>query len=165
MDRCYFLSGILIGDNGEEVSVRYQEVELDDFGNVRRGGEKVTLTKDRVNDFLLSHEVYGGGDLCLARVNARTGRVIKHGHPKLIQIFRARDKATKRKFIICYLDENGAYCLRILALDDLLDELGRLERLGATVVDEFPKSVSLKPYLLFMRGILFNEEYIRERGN
>lgn len=57
MDVCYFLSGILIGDNGEEVGVRYQEVELDDFGNVRRGGEKVTLTKDRVNDFLLSHEV------------------------------------------------------------------------------------------------------------
>ena len=134
-------------------------------GGLLRVSSTVVCKKEEVSDFLLSHEVFGGGDLCLARVNARTGRVIKHGHPKLIQIFRARDKATKRKFIICYLDENGAYCLRILALDDLLDELGRLERLGATVVDEFPKSVSLKPYLLFMRVILFNEEYIRERGN
>lgn len=165
MDVCYVLSGILLDDNGEEVEIRYQAVELDDFGNVRRGGEKVTLTKDKVNDFLLSHEVYGGGDFCVARVDARTGRVIKRGHPKLIQVFRSRDTAKVMKVILCYLDENGAYCRRILALDDLLDELGRLERLGATVVDEFPKSVSLKPYLLFMRGILFNEEYIRGRGN
>lgn len=32
MDVCYFLSGILIGDNGEEVGIRYQEFDMSDNG-------------------------------------------------------------------------------------------------------------------------------------
>lgn len=32
------------------------------------------------------------------------------------------------------------------------------------MVDEYPKSESLKPYLLFMRGILYSEAYKLERG-
>lgn len=70
MDVCYFLSGILIGDNGEEVGIRYQGLDA---------SITVICKKDEVNDFLLSHEVYGGGDLAVARVDAKTGEVISRG--------------------------------------------------------------------------------------
>ena len=106
--------------------------------------------------------------MCVARIDARTGDVIKRGHPKLIQILRFRDRRSGEellRFMLCYLDDKGEYIDSTLSLDTCLERLHLLEAAGATVVDEFPKSVSLKPYLLFMRGILFNEEYIRERGN
>lgn len=84
MDRCYVLSGILLDDNGEEVGIRYQELD---------SSITVICKKDEVNDFLLSHEVYGGGDFCVARVDAKTGEVISRGHPKLISIVWFRDTA------------------------------------------------------------------------
>lgn len=163
---CYFLSGILIGDNGEEVGIRYQEFELGD-GGLLRVSSTVVCKKEEVSDFLLSHEVFGGGDLCVARIDARTGDVIKRGHPKLIQILRFRDRRSGEellRFMLCYLDDKGEYIDKILALDNCLERLHLLEAAGATVVDEYPKSDSLKPYLLFMRGILYSEAYKLERG-
>lgn len=166
MDVCYFLSGILIGDNGEEVGIRYQEFELGD-GGLLRVSSTVVCKKEEVSDFLLSHEVYGGGDLCVARIDARTGDVIKRGHPKLIQILRFRDRRSGEellRFMLCYLDDKGEYIDKTLSLDTCLERLHLLEAAGATVVDEYPKSESLKPYLLFMRGILYSEAYQLERG-
>lgn len=166
MDVCYFLSGILIGDNGEEVGVRYQEFELGD-GGLLRVSSTVVCKKEEVSDFLLSHEVFGGGDLCVARIDARTGDVIKRGHPKLIQILRFRDRRSGEellRFMLCYLDDKGEYIDSTLSLDTCLERLHLLEAVGATVVDEYPKSESLKPYLLFMRGILYSEAYKLERG-
>lgn len=166
MDVCYFLSGILIGDNGEEVGVRYQGFELGDSG-LLRVSSTVVCKKDEVSDFLLSHEVYGGGDLCVARIDARTGDVIKRGHPKLIQILRFRDRRSGEellRFMLCYLDDKGEYIDKTLSLDTCLERLHLLDAAGATVVDEYPKSDSLKPYLLFMRGILYSEAYKLERG-
>ena len=98
MDVCYFLSGILIGDNGEEVGIRYQEFELGD-GGLLRVSSTVVCKKEEVSDFLLSHEVFGGGDLCVARIDARTGDVIKRGHPKLIQILRFRDRRSGEELL------------------------------------------------------------------
>lgn len=63
MDRCYVLSGILLDDSGEEVGIRYQEFELGDSG-LLRVSSTVVCKKEEVSDFLLSHEVYGGGDVC-----------------------------------------------------------------------------------------------------
>lgn len=166
MDVCYFLSGILIGDNGEEVGVRYQEFELGD-GGLLRVSSTVVCKKEEVSDFLLSHEVFGGGDLCVARIDARTGNVIKRGHPKLIQILRFRDRRNGEellRFMLCYLDDKGEYIDKTLSLDTCLERLHLLEAAGATVVDEYPKSESLKPYLLFMRGILYSEAYKLERS-
>ena len=166
MDVCYFLSGILIGDNGEEVGIRYQGLELGDSG-LLRVSSTVVCKKEEVSDFLLSHEVYGGGDLCVARIDARTGDVIKRGHPKLIQILRFRDRRSGEellRFMLCYLDDKGEYIDSTLSLDTCLERLHLLEAAGATVVDEYPKSESLKPYLLFMRGILYSEAYKLERG-
>ena len=68
------------------------------------------------------------------------------------------------RFRLRYLDSGGEYKDKILSLDDCLETLHRLEEEGATVVDEYPKSESLKPYLLFMRGILYSEAYKLERG-
>lgn len=157
MDSCYILSGILLDESGEEVGIRYQELD---------SSITVICKKDEVNDFLLSHEVYGGGDLCVARVDAKTGEVISRGHPKLISIVWFRDTAigVNLRFQLCYLDSGGEYKDKILSLDDCLDTLHRLEGEGATVVDEYPKSESLKPYLLFMRGILYSEAYQLERS-
>lgn len=157
MDVCYFLSGILIGDNGEEVGIRYQGLDA---------SITVICKKDEVNDFLLSHEVYGGGDLAVARVDAKTGEVISRGHPKLISIvwFCDTAKGVNLRFRLRYLDSGGEYKDKILSLDDCLETLHRLEEEGATVVDEYPKSESLKPYLLFMRGILYSEAYQLERS-
>lgn len=157
MDRCYVLSGILLDDNGEEVGIRYQELD---------SSITVICKKDEVNDFLLSHEVYGGGDFCVARVDAKTGEVISRGHPKLIRIvwFRDTAKGVNLRFRLRYLDSGGEYKDKILSLDDCLETLHRLEEEGATVVDEYPKSESLKPYLLFMRGILYSEAYQLERS-
>lgn len=166
MDVCYFLSGILIGDNGEEVGIRYQEFELRD-GGLLRVSSTVVCKKEEVSDFLLSHEVFGGGDLCVARIDARTGDVIKRGHPKLIQILRFRDRRSGEellRFMLCYLDDKGEYIDKTLSLDTCLERLHLLDAAGATVVDEYPKSDSLKPYLLFMRGILYSEAYKLERG-
>lgn len=123
--------------------------------------------KEEVSDFLLSHEVFGGGDLCVARIDARTGNVIKRGHPKLIQILRFRDRRSGEellRFMLCYLDDKGEYIDKTLSLDTCLERLHLLEAAGATVVDEYPKSESLKPYLLFMRGILYSEAYQLERS-
>lgn len=157
MDRCYVLSGILLDDNGEEVGIRYQELD---------SSITVICKKDEVNDFLLSHEVYGGGDFCVARVDATTGEVIKKGHIKLISIvwFRDTAKGVNLRFRLRYLDSSGEYKDKILSLDECLDTLHRLEGEGATVVDEYPKSDSLKPYLLFMCGILYSEAYQLERS-
>lgn len=157
MDRCYVLSGILLDDNGEEVGIRYQELD---------SSITVICKKDEVNDFLLSHEVYGGGDFCVARVDAKTGEVISRGHPKLISIvwFRDNAKGVNLRFRLRYLDSSGEYKDKILSLDECLDTLHRLEGEGATVVDEYPKSDSLKPYLLFMCGILYSEAYQLERS-
>ena len=166
MDRCYFLSGILLDDNGEEVGIRYQELELGD-GGLLRVSSTVVCKKEEVSDFLLSHEVYGGGDLCVARIDARTGDVIKRGHPKLIQILRFRDRRSGEellRFMLCYLDDKGEYIDKTLSLDTCLERLHLLEAAGATVVDDYPKSDSLKPYLRFMRGILYSEAYKLERG-
>ena len=166
MGVCYFLSGILIGDNGEEVGIRYQEFELGDSG-LLRVSSTVVCKKEEVSDFLLSHEVFGGGDLCVARIDARTGDVIKRGHPKLIQILRFRDRRSGEellRFMLCCLDDKGEYIDSTLSLDTCLERLHLLEAAGATVVDEYPKSESLKPYLLFMRGILYSEAYKLERG-
>lgn len=166
MDVCYFLSGILIGDNGEEIGVRYQEFELGD-GGLLRVSSTVVCKKEEVSDFLLSHEVFGGGDLCVARIDARTGDVIKRGHPKLIQILRFRDRRSGEellRFMLCYLDDKGEYIDKTLSLDTCLERLHLLEAAGATVVDDYQKSDSLKPYLLFMRGILYSEAYKLERG-
>jgi len=166
VDVCYFLSGILIGDNGEEVGIRYQEFELGD-GGLLRVSSTVVCKKEEVSDFLLSHEVYGGGDLCVARIDARTGDVIKRGHPKLIQILRFRDRRSGEellRFMLCYLDDKGEYIDSTLSLDTCLERIHLLEAAGATVVDEYPKSESLKPYLLFMRGILYSEAYQLERS-
>lgn len=166
MNVCYFLSGILIGDNGEEIGIRYQEFELGDSG-LLRVSSTVVCKKEEVSDFLLSHEVYGGGDLCVARIDARTGNVIKRGHPKLIQILRFRDRRSGEellRFMLCYLDDKGEYIDKTLSLDTCLERLHLLEAAGATVVDEYPKSESLKPYLLFMRGILYSEAYQLERS-
>jgi hypothetical protein len=157
VDRCYVLSGILLDDNGEEVGIRYQELD---------SSITVICKKDEVNDFLLSHEVYGGGDFCVARVDATTGEVIKKGHIKLISIvwFRDTAKGVNLRFRLRYLDSSGEYKDKILSLDECLDTLHRLEGEGATVVDEYPKSDSLKPYLLFMCGILYSEAYQLERS-
>jgi len=157
VDRCYVLSGILLDDNGEEVGIRYQELDA---------SITVICKKDEVNDFLLSHEVYGGGDLAVARVDAKTGEVISRGHPKLISIvwFWDTAKGVNLRFRLRYLDSGGEYKDKILSLDDCLETLHRLEEEGATVVDEYPKSESLKPYLLFMRGILYSEAYQLERS-
>ena len=166
MDRCYFLSGILLDEGGEEVGIRYQGLELGDSG-LLRVSSTVVCKKEEVSDFLLSHEVYGGGDLCVARIDARTGDVIKRGHPKLIQILRFRDRRSGEellRFMLCYLDDKGEYIDKTLSLDTCLERLHLLEAAGATVVDEYPKSESLKPYLLFMRGILYSEAYQLERG-
>jgi hypothetical protein len=166
VDVCYFLSGILIGDNGEEIGVRYQEFELGD-GGLLRVSSTVVCKKEEVSDFLLSHEVFGGGDLCVARIDARTGDVIKRGHPKLIQILRFRDRRSGEellRFMLCYLDDKGEYIDKTLSLDTCLERLHLLEAAGATVVDDYQKSDSLKPYLLFMRGILYSEAYKLERG-
>ena len=166
MDVCYFLSGILIGDNGEEVGVRYQEFELGD-GGLLRVSSTVVCKKEEVSDFLLSHEVFGGGDLCVARIDARTGDVIKRGHPKLIQILRFRDRRSGEellRFMLCYLDDKGEYIDSTLSLDTCLERLHLLEVAGATVVDDYPMSFRLKPFLLFMRGILYSEAYQLERS-
>lgn len=166
MDVCYFLSGILIGDNGEEVGIRYQEFELGDSG-LLRVSSTVVCKKEEVSDFLLSHEVYGGGDLCVARIDARTGGVIERGHPKLIQILRFKDReygVETFRFMLCYLDDSGEYVDKILSLDACLEKLHLLETAGATVVDDYPKSDRLKQYLLFMRGILYSEAYKLEQG-
>lgn len=166
MNVCYFLSGILLDDNGEEVGIRYQEFELGDSG-LLRVSSTVVCKKEEVSDFLLSHEVFGGGDLCVARIDARTGDVIKRGHPKLIQILRFRDRRSGEellRFMLCYLDDKGEYIDKTLSLDTCLERLHLLEAAGAAVVDDYPKSESLKPYLLFMRGILYSEAYQLERS-
>lgn len=103
MNRCYVLSGILLDEGGEEVGIRYQELDMSDNGFLRVS-YTVVCRKDEVSDFLLSHEVYGGGDLCVARIDARTGDVIKRGHPKLIQILRFRDRRSGEellRFMLC----------------------------------------------------------------
>lgn len=132
-----------------------------------RVSSTVVCKKEEVSDFLLSHEVYGGGDLCVARIDARTGDVIKRGHPKLIQILRFKDRehgVETFRFMLCYLDDSGDYVDKILSLDACLEKLHLLETAGATVVDDYPKSDRLKPYLLFMRGILYSEAYKLEQG-